>query len=320
MVDGRPLATINHQPFRRKNLAQHTVAGRLKPRPPFDFDKSLDFAGSFSPAMGEQEVSGGSITKATSFGGQTVAFTVRSLGTVERPELEYTLVSDKQIGDGLRSAAEDRIGFYLSIDDDLQPFYEIASRDEAFTPVLARLYGQHQVKFITPFETAAWAVLSQRNPMAIARKVKDKVAAEYGGSISLGGVTYRAFPEALAIVSVPEGELFAIVKNEKRTDYLRAVACAFASADEDFLRHGSYQEVEAWLRGIKGIGAWSSAFIMLRGLGHMNWLPVEESRVSSAVSRRYNGGEPLTQGELKRIAADYGPYVGYWSYYMRVAG
>ena len=78
--------------------------------------------------------------------------------------------------------------------------------------------------------------------------------------------------------------------------------------------------MEAWLRGIKGIGAWSAAFIMLRGLGHMNWLPVEESRVSSVVARRYNGGEPVTDDEMRRIAAAYGPNVGYWSYYLRVAG
>lgn len=77
-------------------MAQYEVTGRLKPRPPFDFDKNLDFIGSFSPAMGEQRISGRTLTKATSFDGQVVAFTVRSLGTVEQPELEYSLVSDSR--------------------------------------------------------------------------------------------------------------------------------------------------------------------------------------------------------------------------------
>jgi DNA-3-methyladenine glycosylase II len=303
-----------------KELAQYQVAGRLKPRPPFDFDKNLDFIGSFSPAMGEQRIYGRTVTKATSFNGQVVAFTVRSLGTVEQPELEYSLVSDEPISDSLERAAADRIGFYLSIDDDLEEFYATAYKDEAFAPVLARLYGHHQVKFITPFESAAWAVLSQRNPMAVARKVKDKLTEEYGGKIEVDGITYDAFPEAQAIVSAPEDDLLAIVKNEKRTEYLRAVAAAFSEADEEFLRHGSYQEVEAWLRGIKGIGAWSAAFIMLRSLGHMNWLPVEESRVSEVVSKRYNGGEPVTDADMRRIAESYGSNVGYWSYYLRVAG
>ena len=114
---------------------------------------------------------------------------------MEQPELEYTLVSDEPISDSLeRRSAADRIGFYLSIDDDFEQFYAIASQDKAFAPVLERLYGHHQVKFITPFETAAWAVLSQRNPMAMARKVKDKVAAEYGGRITVGDAILTRFP------------------------------------------------------------------------------------------------------------------------------
>jgi DNA-3-methyladenine glycosylase II len=156
--------------------------------------------------------------------------------------------------------------------------------------------------------------------MAVAHKVKDKLTAEYGGKIEAESIAYHAFPEAQGIASAPEDDLRAIVRNEKRTEYLRAVAAAFSGANDDFLRHGSYQEVEAWLRGIKGIGTWSAAFIMLRGLGQMSWLPVEESRVSEAVSRRYNGGEPVTGAEMRRIAETYGSNMGYWSYYLRVAG
>ncbi len=59
----------------------------------------------------------------------------------------------------------DRLGFYLSLQDDLRPFYAIADADPDFAPVARGLYGFQQVKFLTPFEHLCWAILTQRTPM-----------------------------------------------------------------------------------------------------------------------------------------------------------
>ena len=40
------------------------------------------------------------------------------------------------------------------------------------------------------------------------------------------------------------------------------------------VRGAKYASVEAWLRGIDGIGPWSSGFILLRGIGRGEALPV----------------------------------------------
>ncbi|MEO8288891.1 MAG: DNA-3-methyladenine glycosylase 2 family protein [Chloroflexota bacterium] len=301
-------------------MAQHRVTGQLKPVPPFDFTKSLEFLGIFSPTMGEQTLEEQSLTKAISSGGQVAAFTVRSVGSVKDPLLEYKLVSDEPIGDDLQQKAADRIGFYLSINDDLIPFYTIARQDAAFAPVLQRLYGYHQVKFLTPFENAAWAIVSQRNPMAVARKVKVKLTERYGGSIIIDGLTYRAFPEAGVLASVPPDELIEIVKHEKKAEYLRSAAEAFARADEQFLRTGKYEDVEAWLLGIKGIGPWSATFIMLRGLGRMERIPLSEGRLEGVAAAMYNEGRPLSPAELEKLASRYGAEAGHWVHYLRVGG
>jgi len=36
----------------------HSVQGKLFPKPPFDFSKSLNFVGMFAPIGGEQAISG----------------------------------------------------------------------------------------------------------------------------------------------------------------------------------------------------------------------------------------------------------------------
>jgi DNA-3-methyladenine glycosylase II len=293
--------------------------GSLTPTPPFDFDKSLQFLGIFEPTKNEQRVSSRSLTKAICIDGQTVVFQLDSSGTTEDPKLEYTLFSAQPITEATKDTVVERVNFFLSLDDDLEPFYRIGREDSDFAPIIEHLYGYHQVKFLTPFENACWAVLTQRNPMSIAQKTKQALTERFGSSLELNGTIYWAFPEPIQIAVADERELLALVRNERRTEYLSAVARAFSEADEEFLKTAPDEEVEAWLRNIKGLGEWSVTFIMVRGLGRMERVPLTEKRLVEAASKVYGMGEELSRETLQKLADRYGPWQGYWAHYLRVA-
>src|SRR5205085_5080105 len=231
--------------------------GYLTPTPPFDFARSLDFLGFFAPMQGEQTIASQALTKVVYIEGQLIAFQLTSTGTVDAPRLEYTLISEQPISEGIKSAAIDRMNFFLSLDDDLRSFYSIGRNDPDFAPIIQELYGYHQVKFLTPFETACWALLTQRNPMHMAQKMKQAIVKTYGGSIEVQGTTYQAFPEAAQLVDISEAQLLAVVRNARKAEYLVAVINAFNEVEQQFLRHGDHDEVEAWLRSIRGCGEWS---------------------------------------------------------------
>ena len=293
--------------------------GTLTPTPPFDFSKSLQFLGIFGPTKNEQTVSTHSLTKAISIDGQTVVFQLTSIGTTEKPGLEYTLFSAKPFSQAMENAVVERITFFLSLKDDLQPFYRLGRADPDFAPIIEHLYGYHQVKFLTPFENACWAVLTQRNPMKIAQQTKQALVEKYGSSLEVSGSVYWAFPEPMQIAVVDESELSKTIRNDRRTEYLVAAARAFSEADEEFLKTASDEAVEAWLRNIKGIGEWSATFIMVRGLGRMERVPLTEARLFEAASKVYGHGEELNRDDLKRLADTYGSWQGYWAHYIRVA-
>jgi DNA-3-methyladenine glycosylase II len=293
--------------------------GTLTPTPPFDFDKSLQFLGIFGPTKNEQTVSTQSLTKAISFNGQTVVFQLTSIGTTENPSLEYTLFSADPFSKATKNAVVERITFFLSLKDDLAPFYRIGREDADFTPIIEHLHGYHQVKFLTPFETACWAVLTQRNPMKIAQKTKQALVERYGNSFEVNESVYWAFPELFQIAVVDESELLKVIRNDRRTEYLIAIARAFSEVDEEFLKSAPDEEVEMWLRNIKGIGEWSATFIMVRGLGRMERVPLTETRLIKAASKVYGRGEELSRNDLKRLTDKYGPWQGYWAHYIRVA-
>ncbi|MAS37096.1 MAG: DNA-3-methyladenine glycosylase [Anaerolineaceae bacterium] len=283
--------------------------------PPFNFHHTLRFLGQFPPAKGEQAVGDQQLTKAIMLDGQPVAF--RVTGTAHANALRLDLFADQPVSDSTAAAMQDRAAFFLSLNDDLTPFYALAESDPPFASVVRQLYGYHHVKFLTPFENAVWAVLSNRNRLTIASAMKARLIEACGGAITINGDRYTAFPEPQAVLETGAAELEAVIGHAQKSGFVLNVARAFAEMDEGWLRDAPYDEVESWLLSIKGIGPWSANFVMIRSLGRMDALKVPESRLMTAVSRLY--GRSLNDRDVIKLAQHYAAYQGYWAHYVRAA-
>ena len=247
-----------------------------------------------------------------------MAFIVADKGTIEKPMLEFTAYSEAKFTDETQKLIVDRISFFLSLQDNLKEFYEIAQKDECIQPAIKKFYGHKQVKFLTPFEIACWAILAQRIPMKIAYKMKENIMKKLGGQIKVEGVDYHSFPEASNIVAALS-ELPELVPNKRKAEYLSGVAEAFSKVDEQWLRTAPYDEVYEWLTDIKGIGDWSANFVMIRGLGRMEELSNIEPQLALDAGRIYSGkDESMINEEICQIAEKYGKWKGYWAYYLRI--
>jgi DNA-3-methyladenine glycosylase II len=295
----------------------HLITGTLTPRAPFDFAKTLAFLGDFTPTAGEQALAPDSVTKAVTLHGRAIAFKVHDVGTLEEPCVAYTLYAEHPLSETELSAIIDRIRFFLSLDDDLQPFYAIGRTDPAFAPVIEHLYGLHQPKFLTPFEIACWAILAQRNPIAMAHHTKMALVQRWGTTITLPEGPQRAFPEVEQLAAVSPAELAEVVRNPRKVEYLSSVIEFFSSVDEQFLRTGNYDEVATQIRAIRGFGAWSSHFLLVRGLGRMQSVSSIDKEISKAATWIYN--QKLTASALQQILDRYGNMQGYWAFYARNA-
>jgi DNA-3-methyladenine glycosylase II len=283
----------------------------LEPVPPFDFELSLRFAEGFRPGSGEQVVEGGRLWKAFRVLGSTVAARVESTGDVDRPGLIVTIDAPDV---AISGAAVRRVADYLSVEDDLAPFLAIVAGDPPMAERARDLHGLHHVRFPSPFEAACWSVLSQRQPIPMARRVKDAVTEQFGAVVEMDGHRLTAFPEAEDLASAGEEAVGGVVRNPRRARYLQAVVRAFCDVDDEFLRTAPVGEVERWLLDIDGIGAWSSAFVLFRGIGRMEHMPVTEPFLRAA---RPVYGPDATDDEIREIAARYGPWGGYWGLYLR---
>jgi DNA-3-methyladenine glycosylase II len=294
------------------------INGTLTPCAPFDFAKTLVFLGGFTPTEGEQTLTAAAITKAVTINGRAVAFALSSVGTVDEPSIAYTLYSERALTEAEHAAIRDRISFFLSLEDDLQSFYRIGLADSHFEPIIKQLYGFHQPKFLTPFETACWAVLVQRIPMNIAHRIKMALVERWGTSITLpDGELYRAFPEPQQLAAADVDELTNIIRNTRKVEYLQAVVQFFNEVDEHFLRTGDHEEVMTKLREVRGIGQWSQFFILIRGLGRMEQTSTSDKEILKAASRVYK--REMTPADVQDVLDRYVGAQGYWSFYTRAS-
>ena len=300
-----------------------TTQGHLTANRPFDFGQSLAYLRVFPPTAMDHAVADDSFIKAFQLHGETLAVLVETTDTEggesgDQSQLNYTIYSDKNVSMDLESALTDRLNSMLSLTDDIGPFYALAEKDPKFQPILQSLFGYHPVRFQSGFEAAVWAILSQRNRMTTARNMYRSLVRSFGHSAEVDGIICWAFPEPHELAGCSEGDLAMVARNLRQGEFLIDVAQSFAMVPPDFLAEADFDEVEAWLRGINGIGPWSASFVLWRGLGRSQTVPLPDKGFLDAASRVYGGGVTLSDQEVMRIARRYHPWQGYWAHYLRV--
>lgn len=281
---------------------------RLPATAPFDFAASLRFLRCFPATAGEQEAAENTLTKALRAGGQTMVAHLAPDGAGLRCDLR----ADEPLTGAAVDAAIDRLTFYLSLADDLTPFYALGRADAGFAPVIERMYGYHQVKFPSPLENLVWAILCQRVPMPVAAKAKESLVTHVGNRIG----DHLAFPDLEQLLQLSTGELAGLLGNTTKAERIHGALARWATVDEAFLRSGPYDQVKEFLLGLPGIGAWSASFILIRGLGRMAESPLDRELLRAA-AKVY--GRAVSERELRALADRYGPWQGYWSHYLRAA-
>ena len=288
----------------------HSRSGNLEARQPFDLQKSLDFLSGFGPMAGEQSVDGGRATKAIMVDGQTVAFGVKKEGS----GVGYELFSEAPLAESAADDLAQRFSFFLSLDDDVRPFYSIAEeRDQRFYPLIERSWGLHQVKFQTLLEISCWALINQRMQRPTALRIKRSLTEKFGGSIKVGGAVYWAFPDRSRLEGATAKQLLELTGNQRVAMRLVSLLSSLDTLDESFLRSAPYEKANERLQKVKGIGDWSSQFILFRGLGRMGKAQEINVRpLGDAIKRAY-GREGESIEEANRL---YGEWVGYWLLYL----
>jgi DNA-3-methyladenine glycosylase II len=202
-----------------------------------------------------------------------------------RAEAEVVQLDDRAhvavTGGGDLDAAAAQACRFLSLDVDAGGWPDVGRRDPVIADAQARLPGLRPCGFHSPYEAAAWSVLSQRVRIVQAARLRADLVRRHGDD--------GAFPAPDTLRTL-ELDL-----PGRKTEYLHAVAEAALEGrlDGAALRAADPDAAVATVQEVKGLGPFAAELVVVRGANAPDALPRHERRLDAEVTERY--GRPLAE-------------------------
>jgi len=170
----------------------------------------------------------------------------------------------------------------LGVEVDLTRFYRSASRIQWLHPLALRMRGVKPPRYPTLWEACVNAIVFQQVSVVAASAIMRQFIVALGEPLDRYGARLYRFPSAACVQGARDARLRAAGLSANKLATLRRVADALGrgSLNETLLEERPSPDAAALLRGIKGIGPWTAAVILLRGLGRLDVFPANDSSVA----------------------------------------
>ncbi len=262
------------------------------------------------PESPSERVVGDTLHKATRLGGRPARLALRlALGeaTVQVHGAKVRKADEAELH---RQAAR-----LLAVAGDAAAFEAKHRKHPQLGPLIRHRPGLRIPQTATVFEALVWAILGQQVNLPFAYKLRQRVIRLAGEEAGEGLVAHPT-PEALA---ARDPEAFAPLQlSRAKAACLVRTAQAVASGDlpvED-LPQLEAADVVARLTALKGIGPWTAQYVLLRGCGHLDGLPLGDSALATAAQRLWGLAERPKGPELERLMEPFRPWRSLATYHL----
>lgn len=218
-----------------------------------------------------------------------------------------TALSVRVSGDGDPERAVARVRRMLGTDRDLAPFYHQAKQVPWLTPLVQRVRGIRPPRYPSLWEACVNAIVFQQISLHAANSIMGRLNGALAEQTSCEGIPLVVFPDADRFLSAPDDMLRACGLSGNKLSTLQRAASAIldGTLSEEMLEKESTPDIALSLRTIKGIGPWTAAVILLRGMGRLDAFPANDSGVAANLA--FVAGKPL---DATAIAEALGPQRG----------
>jgi DNA-3-methyladenine glycosylase II len=283
------------------------VTTTLTVRGPYDLALSLKARASFSP---EPEEDSSVLRMAVRIEGKPVLLEVRQESRMS------TVLQVSSQDDAPPERLQEHAGWLVLADLDLGPFYRMAKDHPLLGPAVKRFRGMKPIRPTTLFEMAVDAVIEQQISLAASRRIRARVVERFGEMKA--GMWIFPGPETLAEASLEA--IRACGLSGRKAEYINGLAgkVADGSFDLDALKGMSDDAVRSVISGIRGFGRWSADYILIRGLGRPDAVPVDDLAVRTIVGRYLGDGGRMTAEGVEGVLQPFVPYRGLAVFYLLV--
>jgi DNA-3-methyladenine glycosylase II len=207
----------------------------------------------------------------------------------------------------------------LSLDHSGTEWAAVGTRD----PVIGGLQREHPglrpVLFHSPYEAAAWSIISARRPPGQAAAIRTRIAAELGRTFTIAGKEVHAFPLPQRLLD--SSEIRSVAPLRLQWLHSAARAALDGSLKPQALAALEPDEALGQLQRLPGIGPAYATLILVRASGAGDVITFNEPRLPGYVSHFYGlGAEPASREQLDSIADGWRPLRTWAAVLIRVAG
>ena len=295
-----------------------TITLELHPTPPFDFELTASYHTYFQARSGADALDGGTYRRLLDLDGRLALAAVRSVGSAENPRLSIELRGE-HLSTADAELAAGQIGWMLGTDQDLAPFYAQAQSIPGLSHLVCQFAGLHLPRTATLFESLVLAILGQQISASVARMMRLLIIERFGRYADFGDETFYAFPRPEAIAAASADELRGLKLTQRKSEYVIGIAAASLEPEWEELSELPDDEFVRRLTRLRGIGAWTAQWALVRGLARPDALPLGDLALRRGVSRLFRGGEPVTDAEVEGIAEAWRPWRSYATAYLFAA-
>jgi DNA-3-methyladenine glycosylase II len=207
----------------------------------------------------------------------------------------------------------------LGVDRDLSQFDGAAATIPWLAPLVARMRGVKPPRYPSLWEACANAIVFQQVSLRAASTIMHRLIVALGQSVDIedAGVRVYTFPTEESGRSASDSLLRSVGLSANKVGALRRVLDAVASGmlDAAALDECASRDAAAVLRRIKGIGPWTAAVILLRGLGRLDVFPANDTSVASNIAL-VAGAAPL---DVSHLLEDLGSQAGMLYFHLLLA-
>lgn len=156
-----------------------------------------------------------------------------------------------------------------------------------------------------PFEALVWAILGQQVNLAFAYALRRDLIRRVGLPAP-GGLL--AHPDAARVAALDPSDLLALRFSRRKAEYLLHAAEAVASGRLDLGGFRTATGAAKALESLRGCGPWTAQYVLMRGLGFRDCVPVGDAGLTLALQRRFQLEARPDAAETQRLMAPFAPH------------
>jgi DNA-3-methyladenine glycosylase II len=243
--------------------------------------------------------------------GNPAEVAVTQIGKIENPSLRVTITTTTHLPD----AGQATMAFLekvLGTNVDLSQFYHFAERNSELKPLMERFQGFKPPLFPSVFEALVNGITCQQLTLTLGIRLLNRLTSEYGQKMELSGGLVSVFPRPVDLAALKPADFRALGYSRQKGKALIELSNSIIEGKVglDGLECMNDETAFETLNELRGVGRWTSEYVMLRGLGRVHVFPADDVGGRRSLQRWLNIEQRLNYDETRKVLSTWKSYGG----------